>query len=343
MAKSLFDNTMGFRPSGTTLKFWVLLPQISNSIDGKSIPSIYGNLKSLALPSIMVVLLIILEGILIFQLNDEGVGFMAIIALSAFDFVIAVLPVAVFLLFNLYPARVNADAFILKTKIDILDKIPKNRANRSTYENEIRSKQKSVAFKKTIIFLIEFIFAIAIICLGYWKFITYFAVFKEDIYVEAIGRLILAVILLSIITHIFFTKTFFTYQLFDYSLKKQLREFENQQHKISLDETNKQVPLVFDVNYSPERADNQIVAQKYRNYTPKKIEDEQGSYIDIIHNGVTDKFRIDEFDGNDNIFLIYTGLLTDEEINKLYATQIDTETKRAIIAQAKEIQINQFA
>ena len=341
MSQSLFDNNMGFRPEGTVLKFWVLLPQISNSINSEPVPSIYGKPKSLVLPIIMVLLLIVLELLLVFQLNDEGVGVMALIGLSAFDFVIAVLPVFILYNFNLYPALEKANLFLIKAKIHVGERNSLNTSQQEAYLEDLREKQKSIKRKLRGILLIELFFAIVIVAFGFWKFVTYHAVFGDDIYVEAIGRFIIVVVLLSIITHIFFTGTVATYIGFMLSLWKQLTGFRNQQFKVSKSDTNKKVPLIFNVEYSPEHSGNQLVAQFYNNHQPT-ASGNNVQLIELEHNGVKEKFRIDRFEGNENVFLIYTGLLTDSEINGLYVSQGDSRAKRALVAQAKETQINQF-
>lgn len=268
MSQSLFDNNMGFRPEGTVLKFWVLLPQISNSINSEPVPSIYGKPKSLILPIIMVLLLVALEVLLVFQLNDEGVGIMALVGLSAFDFVIAVLPVFILYNFNLYPALEKANLFLIKAKIDIEDRSSSNASHRGAYLDDLLEQQKSIKRKTRGILLIDLFFALLIIAFGFWKFVTYYAVFGDDIYIEAIGRFIIVVVLLSIITHIFFTGTVATYIGFRLSLWKQLAGFRSQQFKVLKSDMNKKVPLTFDVEYSPEHAGNQLVAQRYNNHQP---------------------------------------------------------------------------
>ena len=89
----VFDNTTGFRPSGRVLKYWALLPQVSTSIDKEQIPSLFGNLKNISVPVLMVILLIVFEGILMYQLNDEGVGYLVL----EFDFTLTLIAVLIVL------------------------------------------------------------------------------------------------------------------------------------------------------------------------------------------------------------------------------------------------------
>src|SRR5688500_893296 len=96
MKLELFDNTMGFRPKGTMLKFWVMLPQVSTSIGDKRIPPLYGNLKSMIFPYVMVFLTLVLDAILIWQLDNHGVDIMILVALSIVDFIIPLLPIVIF-------------------------------------------------------------------------------------------------------------------------------------------------------------------------------------------------------------------------------------------------------
>lgn len=347
MALSVYDPNMGFRPHGTALKFWVLLPQVTTTIGSEKIPAIYGNLKSLFLPIFMVILLIALEAALVFQLNDEGVGVMALVGLSVFDFVIAIIPVFFFYQTNLYSALVDADLFIIDTKYDVPHTPDGNFENINAYRDDLEEHRKRDNRKKMWIHVIDVFFALVIIGFGYWKFVTYWAVFGNDIFVEAIGRFIVVVILLSVITHIFFTRTVVTYFLFKLALGSQLRAFRRQhRNQIQPAETNARVPLNYHANYSPQKADNLRIAQLYRapatkegGETPKEPED-----LEIIkQNGSTRKYRVNEFEGNSDIYLIYTGLLNDPDLQKILNGVGDGAAQRAVIATCKSIQTTQFA
>jgi hypothetical protein len=51
MKLDLFNNTSGFQPTGKVLDYWKFLPQTPLE---KGVPSLYGNLKSMFVPILMV-------------------------------------------------------------------------------------------------------------------------------------------------------------------------------------------------------------------------------------------------------------------------------------------------
>ena len=94
----LYDNESGFRPSGKVLDYWKFLPQ--TEID-KDAPSLFGNIKSMFLPNLIVIILILCEVGLFYTMQEEGVSFMTLLALSIFDFVVGILPAIILIYGNL--------------------------------------------------------------------------------------------------------------------------------------------------------------------------------------------------------------------------------------------------
>ncbi len=97
--------------------------------------------------------------------------------------------------------------------------------------------------------------------------------------------------------------------------------------------------LKFDVEYSHERSHNQFIGQKIG--SEASLPNTQVKKI--MHAGVEHTFRVNNFIGNKEVYLVYTGLLTDPEITQLYMAQNNPSAKKAIIAECKEIQIGQLS
>ncbi|MDP1814176.1 MAG: hypothetical protein Q8K92_06970, partial [Leadbetterella sp.] len=113
----MFDNTTGFKPSGTPLKFWTLLPQVSSRADN---PPLFGKIKSISIYYIMVAVLIGLEVMLAMNLNEEGLDFKVFVALSVADFALVILPALAHLNPEFNPGLIKANIFIQKTKLKLV-------------------------------------------------------------------------------------------------------------------------------------------------------------------------------------------------------------------------------
>ncbi len=179
MKSELFSNNMGFRPKGSVLKWWLLLPQMSTTIEDKYIPSLYGTLKSLTIPAIMVIATMLLDAILIFQLNESGVNILVLIIVSVLDFLIPFL--CLFALSgNLYPAKIEANLFVIQTKLDVVNLIPSELNNNGDrYKEELRSQFKSYKSKKLLVNLIMIIAAVGILAFAWWKLSVLIRVFRR--------------------------------------------------------------------------------------------------------------------------------------------------------------------
>jgi hypothetical protein len=340
MAFTIFNNSIGFRPSGDVLKYWAMLPQVTSSIGDTKIPSLFGQPKSVTVPIIMVMFLVLIEGILVFQLSEEGVGFLAILAISIFDFVVAILPPEILMRMNLIPAEIDAHIFVNDNKLRIPSPVPNGYNSKQDYLNELNRNVSIYENKKSKVGLINWIFYVAIIALNIWKFFIYYGVLGSGIFIEPIGRFILTVILLSIIVHILYTKVVYVFLKYNSSLKSQLAAFRRRVKYITpLDETNKNKEIEFSVKYRPAYSGNQRIAQRLLPF--EESSSPHDVTIELPHDNIPNKYRVTDFSNGQNICLVYTGLLMDPEIQGLYSTQ-DTSSKEAIIVTCKETQLSQF-
>ncbi len=337
-----FGSKLGYRPSGDLLKYWAMIPQVTTNINNETIPSLFGNIKSSIVAYIMVALLIVVEAILIFQLNEEGVGVLAIFAISLFDFIIAIIPPIILLQLDLIPSQIKTNIFINREK----RKNPKSRIperfedNREHFNQSLDREMKRWKGEKWKVFGINVFFILLIIGLNVWKFFIYYEVLGNGIFVEPIGRFILTVILLSIIIHILFTKICFLNWRFKSILKSQLKAFDSGEYRISAHEKNAFKEIEFDHTFLPAHSDEQRIAQKIlptdENYSQKE------NILEFEHDGILNKYRVNEFVGKENVHFIYSGLVLDADIQGLYANQKDTSIRKAVIVSCKETQLSQL-
>ena len=119
---------------------------------------------------------------------------------------------------------------------------------------------------------------------------------------------------------------------------KQLKSFRvEKNYQTSKGETNKYKRLEFKVNYKPAFAGNQRIAEKI--VQGQSLD--QGKIIELVHDDFQVYFRVSDFKINENVHLVYTGLLTDPEILSLYTAQ-ETSARKAVIATCKETQLDQL-
>lgn len=346
---SLFNNNLDFRPKGSILKLWAMLPQVTTDVDGDRVPPIFGNVKSMALANIIIVILIIMEVVLIFQLDDQGVPYITLLGLSIFDFIIAVLPMVIMFNMNMIPSIYDANIFNLKAKRDIPGEIPlKFDGKKEAYKQELNDKIDDFTKKKKMVSLLSLLFTLLIIGFGAWKFFTYWDVFGNDIFVEPIGRFVVIVILVSYIAHIGFTKTVINSRWFKMLLAAQIAERKKTNNKFRIDrgETNKTHPLKFNVEYFPVQSGNQFIAQQCE---CPPYEENKKDFIKRLEtpSGDLECYRTNKFEKKPafeerRLYLIYTGLLIDSEINELFIAQPNATSQKAMIAECKEIQLSQF-
>lgn len=337
MPISIYNNTTGFRPKGDLLKLWAMLPQVTSYIGHSKIPSLFGNPKSVATPRLMVAILVIIEGILFFQLNEEGVGFLVILALSVVDFIIAILAPEILMHKNLVPQEIDAHIFINEQKLQL--PIPTHETPAEKYKDDLNEKVKYWEQKKKMVNVINYIFILIIIAVNIWKFISYYGVLGDGIFVEPVGRFILTVILLSIVVHIFYTKIVYIYWRYSSLLAKQLLDFRrNIDNFIQPDEVNKSKEIEIPLKYKYAFSANQRIAQRILRHEEFDFNNEM--IMELPHGGDPIKYRVSEFKGNQNIYIVYSGILTDPEIQGLYSIQ-DSSSKEAILVACKEIQLSQ--
>lgn len=339
-----FDPKIGFRPTGNVLKFWTLLPQISSNSNH---PPLFGKIKGITIYYIMVGVLLLIEGFLAFNLNEEGMDFKMFVILSISDFAIVILPSLIHLNPNYNSAIINANIFINEKKQKIDNKKPETVGTKESYLMDIKKELNKWKSNKTKNMLINILVALAIIGLAVWKFISFYAVMDDDIFTEPIGRFILTGLIIGILVHIICTKIVFYHLFYKTTFNKQLKEFEEsgeQEYKINQSEVNKEFSLNFKVSYIPVVSNAQRVCEELDAEEIQNIENHhEKSTIIKLHNGdIEREYRIDKITNKDNAKLIYTGLLTDAEISSLSIGQADSNAKIAIIASGKEIQLNQI-
>jgi len=339
-----FDNTKGFVPKGSLLYYWTLLPQSSTLLNGKKIPSLFGILKGIGFYYAFVIGLIAAEFYLIFfALPNDGVPTITLLIFSLLDFAVGVLP----LFFEKNPDRnlpiLKAEKFIIETNLN--PNTPKDIPEESK-ESFLRNEEirlQSINNKILWVKVGKFLLATFIIVFAYVKFITYvdhYGGFKNFIFdTIGSGRLLFYVIVGGAFVHILFTKTFIYHIIYWLKLQNQRREFVLS-HRTDFVESQKNKDKLFEYKVSvvAKSDNNQKILQRVD-------ENEVGSNIvSLLCNGINKKFRTDNFVlENRNIHIVYSGLLLDTEVNKLFSEQPDNDISRAVVAACKKQQISQIA
>lgn len=330
-----------FRPIGSVLKLWALLPQVSTSASGRMIPSLFGDLKSVVIPLLMVILLIVSEIVLVMQLNDEGVGYLVLLILSILDFVVAILPPVIQYFSNRIPAVLKTEKFIAEYEIKTIFQLGDNN-NSSTIQEARRSLQNanSKLFQNTVM---KWVFFFIIVGLSIWKLMSIYTVFEDDLFIIPLGRFVLGVTILSIITHQFFTSIVVVYLLFSSAMKKQEKANNTLgEYTVIESDKNKNREFEYNVKYKPAVADKQRIVQEVQlSDYPNKEHQLKYNIIELPHDKTVRLFKTKDFDGNKKSSIVFTGLLLDPEIRSLIVGQ-HNESKIPIIATCKEIQLNQF-
>lgn len=346
----LFDNTSGFKPKGTVLKFWTLLPQVSTTIGNKHIPSLFGNLRSISLYYLLVATLIFLEVTLVFYLNDEGIPPTVFISLSIADFFLVILPSLIHLLPKYNDSVIDANIFIAETKLAIKPiKIPQHfNNNEANYNKDIYDNLKKFKSESFRLLLIKLLISGFIISLGVYKFASFWGIYGRDIFYDPIGRFTITSIFIGILVHLFCTKIVFYHIAFKIILEKQKKDFHRSPHgsdyRVMPAETNKPNALNFDVPFNSGVANKQKIYQEV-NDTKSTQKSSESNSLDVkikLSNDNDKSFRTQDFQGNASVYLIFTGLLLESEIDNLYTVQDDSGAKQAVIAASKEIQISQI-
>ncbi|MCX6352052.1 MAG: hypothetical protein NTX03_09345 [Bacteroidetes bacterium] len=341
---AMFNNTIGFKPEGKVLTYWTILPQVTSSFGKREIPALFGNLKNIVIYYIFVIALLAMEIVLTLNLNEAGVDWKVIVALSTVDFLIAVLP----FIFELSPhynkSIIKANIFIDKTKIKLIDKlvVPEefkdDDNSKGKYLEHCQDSLKSHQHQKTMAYIVDFVFAFVIIGLGAYKFYNYYGVYGSDIFIEPVGRFIIMTVIISIITHILFTKYVVCHLLYYFGMKRQIKEFKND-HSHQIRDTEKNIPqeMNYTFSFKTAKSDNQMIRQKVFASTA------EDKTTEIKSKDEPTLIRKDEIIGNTDVCIFYTGILLESEIKNLYASQKDDSAAEAIIAECKFIQISQLS
>ncbi len=336
-----FDPKLKFRPKGNALKFWTLLPQVSSNSNN---PPLFGKIKGIVIYYIMIGALLFMEGVLAYTLNEEGLNFMTFLALSIADFVLVILPALFHLNPNYNSAIINANIFIYTQKLRIDNKRPETTQTKESYIMDLKKDLNKWKSNRTVNTIINIFVFVAIVGLSVWKFISFYNVLGNDIFVESIGRFILIGLIISVLVHAFCTKIVFYHLFYKSSFNKQLKDFENsggEDYKILKHETNKQYNLTFNLSYNPVASNNQRVCEEILDNEINNPESK--SNIIALNNGDRDvHYRIDKIVNRDNARLVYTGLLTDSELTSLSQGQSNSDSRIAIIVSGKEIQLGQI-
>ena len=345
MKLELYNNESGFRPSGKVLDYWKFLPQ--TEID-KDAPSLFGNIKSMFLPNVMVIILIFCEVGLFYTMQEQGVSFMTLLALSIFDFVVGILPAIILIYGNLIKGVINTNIFITETRINLNGETPhKYSGNRAKYLDDLQNELAAYKKQNTIRLVIEVVMAFAIIALASWKFYSLYEVFGSDIFVLGIGRYVIVVILLSIITHIFFTKIVFANLVFRMLFNSQKSAFGRNKNKYSVktQDMHKSKEVTFFGKFKYAYDGKQFVAKELEKNDAEK-ETEKSKLIDIKVGSSSDDddnetryYSKRKSDSNEGVSIVYTGILNDPEISVLVTEQTEDGAK-AILSTAKQIQLS---
>jgi len=322
MALEIYNSKHDFLPQGRLLNYWTSLPQSGTEVNGKPIPSLYGNLKSILIPTLMVCLLILLEIGLAYEMNDQGLDPLILISLSVFDFAIAIFPIF-FLGKKKQLAKIRSQIFIFQTKQTICGTIETDNIS-----EELKEKNKIKSIK--------YIINTAIIALAVWKFVNYYNVLGGDIFSEPIGRFTILTIIVGVGTHIYFTKDWFVYWFqFRPVLKNSLKKWRGgEAYKLHGGYAEKL--LDYPVDYTPAGAGRQFIGEKVDTW------DKQKDVIRTVEqaNNCKTNFRVNRFEDQTRIYLVHSGLLIDAEINELFIAQRSDPAKEAVVALCKEIQLS---
>jgi hypothetical protein len=349
MNLKIFDNRSGYRPSSSLKEWWLLMPQNDTTVqgiesfDGEKVPPVFGEPKNVAIHFVLVGILILSEMMLILQLEDNGVDFNILMILSAIDFVIAILPVLIIkFLFKITPAEINARIFIEKVKRFFNEKdglISDNERNnrRAVYQYQIEDYEGRLRkFRWLNIFSL-----VVILAFSFWKFISFYEVLGHYIFLIPIGRFIMSILVLSIITHLISTKIVFVSVFFYNTLRKELKARKKDLGLYSIPPSEKNKPKEitgFPGNYKASIALNQRIAQQV---AYKTEEGKDHSDVLLLKWGDDSRYyRTQHFTEDKGICIIYSGLLTDPELEGLSTTQ-DAGEKLAVLATGKDIQLSQ--
>jgi hypothetical protein len=321
-----------FQPDGKLLKYWTLLPQVSTTVGGEEIPPLFGALRNIALHYIFFGFLLILELACIYNLFDQGTPTLILIILSLFDFIIAIIPA----LWETKPGfsskQIKANIYIAESKLQLKIADDSSLGNKRTIVEASLNQSKKSQRK---LLIAKLLFSALIIVFASVKFWFYWGILGSDIFVETIGRLLLATILLSVFVHIICTKTILYHLIFWTSLKKQIDNSRRGLHKTP--ELYHAVKMEYQVSYAPVSISNFKLLQEI------STNDKQAKDTVVIKTTSREiTFNLNKIDGFENVFLLNRGIFQEHIINELYTVQHDPGAKRAIIAKCKEKQLSQI-
>lgn len=351
MRLNIFDNTSGYRPSHDLISWWLLLPQNSTTYHGtkageagKRISPLFADPKSVVIHFVLIAILIIAELTLIFQLEDNGVDYKVLLILSIIDFVVAILPMLITKKWTTV-AEINARIFIAEANIEL------NQYDSTITEQERTTTKKNLKdnlgmwqSKLMPHKILNIVTVMVILIFSAWKFASFYAVLGSDIFVEPVGRFVMGVIFLSIVVHLLSTKIVFVASAFYPKLKNEIKKHSRfNDHSIAVAEINKPKEIEHKGKYKPSISLHQRIVQKI-NYWQEETEvkeSHKNEYLLLPNGDIQNKYKIDNFEGFNNINIVTTGLLTDPEIQGLFSSQGDSEQLQ-VIATCKGIQLTQI-
>lgn len=337
-------NEPNFKPSKKLLNLWICLPQNTISINKEEVPPLFGQPKNFTFNYIFFFTLIGLEIFTILFLAEYGVDYTLMLVLMVSEFIIAIIPLMIEQLsLNLCLPFVKAKLFADETKLSL-----SKPDDQGTGVNQpIEASIKHFKQKKYLIKFISFIIFMVILGFGFWKFITYYGIYKSKIWVFPAGRLILITIALGIITHLTSTKITIL----------SLLVWGEKYIQISLKRANRG-DFTYNDNYIITPIDIKNLSQK-PNFTRVEHEykllkgidrqdyinlsEEEKENILIIKDGNTDRYFGSDQSFSDNAFICDKKLFMDSELNSMISSHTSTFEKRLIASTGKTIQLSHLS
>jgi hypothetical protein len=315
-------NGTGFVPSKSTLEHWAFLPQVNSS---ERIPSILGDIKSLNVPIFMVFLLIVLEIINMYVLNEQGLFIIGLLVIMIIEFFIAFIPYLKIKL-NLVPSISLNQIFIKQMKIkEDMNNGNNDNVMQQRLRNEIQNEEKKLRNGKIIS-----VFTFFIICIAtFAKIFLVYDALGDSMLIDLGGRVSLGVALISLIVHIAYTKDVITYYFFRKSFLKEFNDFMTiGLHKAA---SYQVTPIQFSGLFKFAKSEDNIIGKEA---TQNEID--ENNFIELKDNSLTRKVSINNATKNYEMNIYYRGIITDKDINNLVNTQ--NENKENLRALLKEIQ-----
>jgi hypothetical protein len=324
-----------YKPSNKTLNYLMSLPQQKFSDGGIHLPSLFGRVIGwMRVLYAIFFIQLILETWTIVGLDSKGVDSTIMLLLVVVEIVVALIPILPEGNNSYYNmGYVNAQIFI--TKINLKYSAPTSDYNsRQVVELEFWEKQKNK------ILMIRGLVIAIILFIAYWKFNVYYGILKNGLFLLAIGRVTLSSIVLGAIVHTFITKIIVVDMLRNSRRNYEIKQFNNGNGAfVSRSDRSGLLLNTENINQSvtfrPARVKNRcdIVALTSFNGNPDtllEVDNQQYSY----------SF---DFKADDKIYLVYTDILADADVNNLVLQQDNQLAKETIANYGKQIQLSMLS